>query len=284
MPVSDSRGLDQRLLRQAFDRAAQRYDRFAKLQVEVADRLLERLDYIRLTPKRIADLGAGTGYCTQRLGKRYRGADLFALDLAMGMLRKARRRGPKILGRPAYVCADMQHLPFASGRLDLIVSNLTLQWCSDLGRTFLTLRNALAPGGLLLFSTFGPDTLQELRDSWSTVDDYVHVNAFPDMHIVGDAMTAAGLRDVVVDVDRLWVTYHDVYELMRELKMLGAHNVNRGRPNSLTGKGRLAHLVAAYERYRRDGGLPATYEVVYGHAWAPAPGPIQVPFEENIHA
>ncbi len=283
MQARDAQGLDQRLVRRAFDRAARQYDRVASLQAEVADRLLERLDLIRIRPSRIADLGAGTGYCSRLLRKRYRGAYVIALDLAMGMLLQARRHGPRILGRPAYVCADMQRLPFVPGSLDLVVSNLTLQWCSDLARTFDTLRNALAPGGLLLFSTFGPDTLKELRESWSAVDDYVHVNDFPDMHVVGDAMAGAGLTDVVVDVDRLSASYLDVYALMRELKTLGAHNVNRGRPASLTGKGRLARLVAAYERHRCDGRLPATYEVVYGHAWAPEyPGPVHVHFREDI--
>jgi malonyl-CoA O-methyltransferase len=280
MPSTEPTGPERRLVRRSFDRAAYHYDQVATLQREVADCLLERLELIRIRPHHVADLGSGTGYCTRRLHRRYPGARVMALDLSLAMLREARRIGPRLLRRPAYVCGDMQALPFAAGAFDLVLSSLTLQWCTDLFRTFQGLRQALTPGGLLLFATFGPDTLRELRESWSKVDHYVHVNPFPDMHVVGDAMTAAGLRDVVVDVDRIATPYPDVYTLMKELKGMGAHNVNRGRSRTLTGKGRLNRLVSAYERLRRDGSLPVSYEVVYGHAWAPdAPGSVAIPLD-----
>jgi malonyl-CoA O-methyltransferase len=280
VPSTEPMGLDRRLVRRAFDRAASHYDQVATLQRAVADCVLERLDMIRIRPHRVADLGSGTGYCTRRLQRRYPSARVLGLDLSPAMLHEARRLGPRLLRRPTYVCGDIQALPLAAGAFDLILSSLTLQWCTDLSGTFQGLRQALTPGGLLLFSTFGPDTLRELRESWSEVDHYVHVNPFPDMHVVGDAMTAAGLRDVVVDVDRIASLYPDLYTLMKDLKALGAHNVHRGRSRTLTGKGRLERLISAYEHLRRDGSLPVSYEVVYGHAWAPdAPGPVAIPLD-----
>jgi len=278
MPTADPQPFETRLVRSSFERAAGRYDQVASLQMEVADRLVQRLDFIRVQPRRVADLGAGTGYCARHLSRRYRGARVYALDIALSMLQRARHKAPRLFARTAYVCGDLQRLPLGDGTLDLILSNLTLQWCPELTGTFRDLARALSPGGLLLFSTFGPDTLKELRESWAQADRHIHVNDFPDMHDIGDTMAAAGLKDVVMDVDRITVDYPDVYALMRELKAMGAHNVNRDRPHGLTGKGRIARLLAAYEGYRCDGRLPATYEVVYGHAWAPeAPGAVAVP-------
>ncbi len=271
--------LDPRWVRRSFERAAATYEGVASLQAEVADRLLERLDWIHLQPQRVADLGSGTGFCSRRLVSRYPRSLLVALDLAAPMLHEARRRRRRFLSRTSYICGDIQALPLATSCVDLAVSNLPLQWCADLPGTFTEITRTMAPGGLLLFSTFGRDTLWELRQSWAEVDQHVHVNDFADMHDVGDAMTAAGLRDVVVDVDRITVHYPGTRELMRELKCMGAHNVNRGRPRGLTGKSRLKHLAAAYEAYRAPEGLPATYEVVYGHGWGRQDlGPVPVPF------
>jgi len=133
------------------------------------------------------------------------------------------------------------------------------------------LHRVLAPGGLLMFSTFGPDTLKELRDAFRSVDRYTHVHRFIDMHDVGDALIACGFADPVMDMEILTLTYADVRELMRDLKAIGAHNVTRGRPATLTGKSQLAKVAQNYEAARRDGRLPATFEVIYGHAWKPQP-------------
>ena len=271
--------LDPRWVRRSFERAAATYEAAASLQAEVAERLLERLDLIRLQPQRIADLGSGTGFCSRRLLSRYPRSRLFALDLARHMLHEARRRRRPFLSRTSYICGDIQRLPLATASIDLAVSNLTLQWCGDLSRTFAEMTRIIAPGGLLLFSTFGTDTLRELRQSWAEVDGHVHVNDFADMHDLGDAMAAAGLQDVVVDVDRITVHYPNTGDLMRELKSMGAHNVNRGRPRGLTGKTSLTRLAGAYETFRVPEGLPATYEVVYGHGWGHQDfGPVAVPF------
>ena len=139
---------------------------------------------------------------------------------------------------------------------------------------------ALAPGGLLMFTTFGPDTLMELRASWEAADGYTHVNRFIDLHDVGDALVRTRWAEPVMDAERITVTYREARTLMRDLKHLGAHNITAGRPRGLTGRRRLQRVMQAYERYRRDGVLPASYEVVYGHAWTspekPAAGGVEV--------
>lgn len=261
-------GIDKLQARRAFERAASGYDRVAVLQREVGQRLSERLDLVRLQPQRLLDLGCGTGELSGQLLRRYAKSEVIALDFAFPMLQLARRRG-RWLRRPRCLCADAEHLPLATASCDLVFSNLALQWCNDLRRTFEDLLRVLRPGGLLLFSTFGPDTLKELRSSWQQVDDRSHVNLFLDMHDLGDILLSLGYLDPVMDAEWMTLTYADLDGLMADLKWLGAHNVTQDRPRGLTGKGRLTALRQAYETFRRNGQLPATYELVYGHAWAP---------------
>jgi malonyl-CoA O-methyltransferase len=222
---------------------------------------------VRIKPQRILDLGSGTGQCIPEVAARYKKAQLVALDIALPMLQHARKRG-RWRRRPWCVCADAESLPFADGSFDLVFSNLMLQWCVELEVAFAELQRVLRPGGLLIFTSFGPDTLRELRSSWQQVDAYSHVNAFWDMHDVGDALLRARFADPVMDVERLTLTYPDVWQLMRELKQMGAHNVTAGRPRGLTGKARMQRLVEAYDDYRSEGVLPASYEIVNGHAWS----------------
>jgi len=261
--------LDTRAVRRAFDDAAATYDLHAALQREVASRLVERLEYTTLQASLAVDLGAGTGFCTQLLERRYPKARIVLADLAPGMLAAARSNGPRWFSRRHYVCADARALPFANASVDLIVSSLTVQWCEDLLAVFADCARVLKPGGLVLFSTLGPDTLKELRAAWAAVDDAPHVNRFHDMHDVGDALVHAGFSSPVMERDDLVVTYADVLTLMRDLKGIGAHNSLQERRRALYGRRRLAALTAAYERFRSNGLLPATYEIVYGHAWAP---------------
>ncbi|MBI5451593.1 MAG: malonyl-ACP O-methyltransferase BioC [Gammaproteobacteria bacterium] len=264
--------VDKRQLRRAFDRAAPHYDEVAVLQREVGNRLLERLSLLRATPTQIADIGAGTGTLTAALARRYPSAQLLALDLAPQMLQLTRRRQPwrsRVLRRMHCICGDAEALPLATQRFDMLISSLTMQWCNDLDRTLQEFRRVLRPGGVLMFATFGPDTLRELRHCWSQVDGYNHVNAFIDMHDIGDALLRAGFAQPVTDMEYFTLTYPDLQALTRDLKTLGAHNVTAGRPRTLTGRHRWQHLAQAYEDLRRDGTLPVTYEVIYGHAWVP---------------
>ena len=265
--------IDKHRVRQSFDAAARAYDEAAVLQHEVRGRLLERLDYMKIAPGRVLDAGTGTGRAADALLRRYPRSQVISLDLAYGMLQIARRRG-RWRRRPLPVNADIEALPFADGSFDLVFSNLTLQWVEDIDRVFAELRRVLAPQGLLLFTSFGPDTLRELRDAWSRVDDHPHVNAFLDMHDVGDALVRAGFADPVMDMEMLTVTYPQARQLMRDLKRIGAGNALQERARGLTGKSRLQAVEAAYEVYRTGQGLlPASYEVVYGQAWAPAAPP-----------
>ena len=259
--------LDLSAILRAFSMAAETYDDVAALQREVGTRMLERLDYINSKPDVILDLGAGTGEHTASLARRFPRAKVIGMDLAEPMLKKLRQRSS--WRRPLRaVCADMQALPFADNSIDLIYSNLSLQWSPSLDKTFAEFRRVLRPGGFVLFSTFGPDTLRELRESWLAVDSGEHVHEFVDMHDIGDAVLRSGLAEPVMDVEAFTLTYKDVYALMRELKALGAHNVTTNRSRSLTGRGLLRTFEQAYEKYRVAGLLPASYEVVYGHAWA----------------
>ncbi len=265
--------IDKARARRAFERAAAGYDGRAVLQREIADRLLERLGYMRLAPVRVLDLGCGTGYCVEPLQRRFPSARILALDFAFGMLAQARRKG-RWLRRPQCLCGDAERLPLADGAVDLILSNLTLQWCNDLPATFAECLRVLRPGGLFLFTTFGPDTLKELRAAWSAVDGHGHVSPFADMHDVGDALVRSRFADPVMDTERLTLTYTHLTDLMADLKGIGAGNATMSRPRGLTGPRRLAAVERHYERERRDGRLPASYEVVYGHAWVPDQKPV----------
>lgn len=265
--------IEGREVRRSFGRAAHDYDAAAVLQAEVRKELLERLDLVRLVPGVVVDLGAGTGHASLELKRRYRSSQVVAIDLAEGMLREATRR-QTLLRRFRRVCADAAALPLRDGSVDLVFSNLMLQWCDDPGRVFSECRRVLRPNGLFAFATFGPDTLLELERAWSAADGRTHVNRFIDMHDLGDALVRSGFAEPVLDVERYTLTYAAVRDLMRDLKAIGAHNANAGRPRGLTGKGALARMLEAYEAYRRDGRLPATYEVVFGHAWAPVTRPM----------
>ncbi len=268
--------LDRREVRRAFDRASARYDGAAVLQARVRAELLERLDLIELRPAVVLDLGAGTGHASRELRRRYRGALVIALDIAPGMLHQARRHS-RPFRRFERICADAFRLPLRPASVDLVFSNLMLQWCDDLDQVLAEIRRALKPNGFLALSSFGPDTLRELRTAWSQVDAATHVHDFLDMHDVGDALTRAGFSEPVLDVERIELTYADALALTRDLKAVGAHNVTAARARGLTGKEKWRAMTRAYESFRRDrdGRLPATYEVVYGAAWSaagPAPG------------
>lgn len=273
--MNDPQVLDPRLVRRAFERAAASYDAAAALAREVADRMLERLDLIRQTPQRVLDLGSATGYCARKLLARYTNANVVQLDVAPAMLRAARdasswwQRGiERLTGtRTARVCADMHRLPFAARSFDMVWSNLALHWVPSPQDAFVEIHRVLRPGGVCMMSTLGPDTLKELRASFAAADQHVHVNRFVDLHDLGDMLVAARFADPVMDMECLTLTYSDVRSLLLELKACGAHNVNAGRNPGLTGKRCFETFMAAYEKLGVEGRIPATFEIVYGHAW-----------------
>lgn len=268
--------IDKRQLRAAFERAAGSYDQAAVLQREISNRMLARLEYIKYQPGVILDAGSGTGYGTQQLVKRYPQSRLIAVDIAWSMLTHARpntawwqRLLPLQQQRSDYVCGDIEQLPFKNESVGMIWSNLALQWCNNLEHTFAEMHRILRADGLLMFSTFGPDTLKELRQSFAGIDGYRHVNRFVDMHDIGDLLLNNRFSTPVMDMEYITLTYDDVISVMRDLKAIGAHNVIQGRRQGLMGKNQWRQVLDAYETLRRNGKLPATFEVVYGHAWKP---------------
>jgi len=268
--------IDKKQVRRAFSRAAPSYDAAAVLQREVCVRMLEKLDIIKLQPAHVLDVGSGTGWGTRQLGERYPKAEITALDIAIGMLQAARGTSSwwqKLFAgrRENYLCADVEALPIASGSVDMVWSNLALQWCNDPPATFVELQRVIKVDGLLMFSSFGVDTLRELRTAFHGVDGYNHLSRFADMHDVGDMLVNAGFADPVMEMERITLTYDDVRAVMQDLKSIGAHNATAGRAPGMMGKAAWRRVTENYEKLRRDGKLPATFEIIYGHAWKPSP-------------
>ncbi|MDC8444420.1 MAG: malonyl-ACP O-methyltransferase BioC [Nitrosomonas sp.] len=270
--------LDKRQVRNAFEKAAASYDQSAVLQREVSNRMFGRLELIKYMPDRILDAGSGTGYGSRKLAKRYPESQLLAADIAVGMLRQSRsqeerqRSGSRFWpfrkkSGAHYACVDIEQLPFKDESIDMVWSNLTLQWCNDLDRTFREINRVLSADGLIMFSTLGPDTLKELRHAFAREDQYAHVNRFVDMHDIGDLLVHNRFATPVMDMEYITLTYDDVLGVMRDLKAIGAHTVVQGKHPGLTGKAKWQRIVAQYETFRVNGKLPATFEVVYGHAW-----------------
>lgn len=264
--------LDVRQIRRAAARAAAGYDAAAALADEARRHLLESLVYLDdRVPQVVLDLGCGTGHAAAAMKKRWPHARVIALDAVPAMLHQARRQAG--WWRPfARVAGDARALPLAEASVDVLFANLCLPWLDDLPATLAGFRRVLKPGGLLLCSTFGPDTLIELREAFAG-DTVAHVHPGTPIAALGDALMRAGFRDPVLDRDLYTLTYSDLPALLRELRALGATNALNQRRRSLTGKGRLAAARTAYEALRRmDGKLPSSWEVIYAQAWAPQPG------------
>ncbi|WP_375741594.1 malonyl-ACP O-methyltransferase BioC [Pseudomonas boanensis] len=260
-PSVETGGLlpDKRQVAASFSRAAQSYDSVAALQRAVGHELLASLP-TTFVPRRWLDMGCGTGYFSRALADRFPEADGVALDIAEGMLRHARPQG----GARHFIAGDAEHLPLASGSQQLVFSSLAVQWCVDFAAVLAEARRVLQPGGIFAFSSLCVGTLQELRESWLAVDGFIHVNRFRRLEDYQDLCAASGLLPLDLESRTQALYYPDLRSLTHELKALGAHNLNPGRPGGLTGRARILALVEAYERFRRPQGLPATYQVVYG--------------------
>jgi len=261
--------VDRRALVRSFNRAGAQYERRAHLQRRVRADLLERLQYFSLEPGCVLDLGAASCASTLLLRERFPRAWLLGIDIAEGMLRAMPvARWPWQRSALQRVCADAAALPLQARSCDLVFSNLMLHWCDRPSLVFAEIARVLKPGGLLLFSTFGPDTLGELRLAWAAADEGSHVSDFIDMQELGDEIMRAGLAEPVLDVEHHRVHFPDARALMQELRQLGARHVAQARARGLTGRRRLALMLDAYERRREPKGLPATFEVICGAAFA----------------
>lgn len=262
--------LEQTHIARHFNKAARTYDSVAVLQQQVGKYLLERLQGIRCSPQIILDLGCGTGYFEPFLNKLYPTAKIVGLDKSSGMLSQAQLKETKYsLGGINWVNGYAEKLPFRDHSFELIYSNLMLHWSSNFIECLKEIHRILKPEGLLLFSMVGPDTLQELRYCWKTVDEHPHVHQFVDMHDIGDNLLQTSFAHSVMDVEYFTLLYAEALDLMRELKKLGVQNIAKNRQRGLTSKGTLKKLIQTYEGFRsQEGKLPATWEIIYGHAWS----------------
>lgn len=264
---------------ESFSRAANHYDDVSIVQKEIGNRLLQRLAYIKMLPQAVLDLGCGTGYLLRDLQQHYPQAESIALDLAPQMLRVAKSKFPDT----TFYCADAQHIPLENDSVDLVISNLMLQWCDDYSAVFAECFRVLKPNGLLLFSTFGPDTLHELRQSWQAVSSDRHVIDFVDMHHLGDALMQSKFLDPVMDREVITIQYQQALALMKDLKQLGASIKTSDRRKRLTTPKQLQLVLDAYEQFRDQQKLPATYEVIYGLAWMPADKKMSIPAGAEVN-
>ncbi|POM12844.1 malonyl-[acyl-carrier protein] O-methyltransferase BioC [Pseudomonas sp. WP001] len=249
---------DKRQVAASFSRAAASYDSVAELQRAVGHALLAQLP-AGLAPHRWLDLGCGTGYFSRALGERLPASQGIALDIAEGMLKHARPAG----GAQHFIAGDAERLPLKTGSFELMFSSLAVQWCANFDAVLNEAFRVLQPGGVLAFASLCVGTLDELRESWRAADGWVHVNRFRTFEAYQQLCAASGFRVTRLERRPHVLHYPDVRSLTHELKALGAHNLNPGRPGGLTGRARIAALVQAYEQFRQAQGLPATYQVVY---------------------
>lgn len=268
--------VDRSFVRRRFDRAAAAYGSSDFLIREIDRRMQARLDYVKLQPKYILDLGCSRGGSFSGLSARYPQAQWFGLDISQAMLAGQEQRSgwQRWLGigkgrSPLRLAADAASLPLKTRSTTLVWSNLLLHWLDDPIPALAEAHRVLEVGGLLMFSSFGPDTLRELRTAFA--DGYAHTQRFADMHDLGDMLVGCGFADPVMDTEVITLTYDDFDAMLSELRAAGSSCAMKARRRGLTGRAAWAKVRAIYETLRRDGSLPASFEVVYGHAWKAAP-------------
>lgn len=270
-----------RHMRRQIDRAAARFDTVDFVHAETRRGLFERLEGLTTTANTVVDLGCATGSAMGQLSKRFGRAHVVGVDLSANMLAASRKR-KSWFARSSFVQADAHALPFANESVDVVFCNLMLPWVGDPGPVFTEVARVLRKEGLFAFATLGPDSLSEVARAWEGLDGHAHINPFADMHDIGDGLVNAGLRDPVLDVDRLEVSYRNSASLFEDLTAMGARNVLKGRPPGLTGRRRFHAMTESLERGSSEAGLSLNLELVYGHCWGA--GPRQNPANWGVDA
>ena len=263
--------LNKKRISKDFSNAADTYDAAAIVQQEICDRALERLQMLKLEPSTILDIGSGTGKSVRGLQTQFPKSHVIASDVAMPMLMYLNQMQASLQHKASIVCCDAEKLSIKDESVDLIFSTSTFQWCEDLNLVFTECLRILKPDGVLVFTSFGPDTLKELRQSWACVDQQDHVHQFIDMHYIGDLLLANNYTDPVVDMELITIEYQHVRQLLKDLKDTGSRSKFDIEENNfssgLMGKNKFQQFEVAYESHRQNNGLlPASYEIIYGYA------------------
>ncbi len=260
--------IEKQRIARSFSQAATSYDSHASLQRNVADKLLKQLKQ-DVSVQRVLDLGSGTGYCTNKLHSLYPNAEIVNLDIAEAMLVFASNRHKGSNFKEKSICADAEALPFIDNTFDIIISSLSIQWCQNYSALFSELKRVLKSRGEFYISTFGPETLQEVTQAWQKVDSFVHVNRFSTDSFLVEKIHNKAFSEVQIEIDPILTYYQSFEKLARELKSIGARNMNAGQAHGLNGRNKLSKLKLAFERnFDKKLGIPVTYQVYYIRAQA----------------
>ena len=260
--------IDKEYKRKVFNRNAKTYDQYSSLQNKISDNLFKKIDLIEVMPDLILDLGCGTGRNGVIMKDRYQNSRLINYDFSLNMLQEAKKNQNEILDNKSnFVCGDIEELPFSENTFDVIWSTSSLQWCNNLSDIFKKVQLTLKPGGLFIFSTFGPNTLFELKSITKKISNYQKTNDFIDIQNIKDILVDVGLRHPVIETEEFRMTYKDINTLFLDLKNIGATSGFESKKIGLSGKSYIKMISDGYKQYSYDGILPATYEAVYGYAW-----------------